>query len=331
MADLGVWTVDGAAPRRVRRSGVDLEKDLEDWIANDSALLADGLTIVGRQLRLEGGPLDLLAIDWDDRWMVIELKRARLYRDAITQALDYASSIAQMDADDLESLLKPGLAAFGDAAELSQAVRRQLDGEDGPREVAVLLAGVGADGGLERIVTHLGGRYGVPISIVSFEVFEPQGGPQLLIREVTEEQIEQRPRRPRRSVGGIHELARDAGVEAEFERFLKMSQKAGLAVQPYRWAVRIAPPANRTRYLMYARPERDGIVLSAGPAEFAEFFPPLTEDEATTAIGPYERGVHLAGADLDARLDQIEAFLKSLPRPGGEDESDWQDVSRRGS
>ena len=77
----------------------------------------------------------------------------------------------------------------------------------------------------------------------------------------------------------------------------------------------IAPPSNRTRYLMYARPERGGIVLSAGPEEFAEFFPPLTEDEATTAIGPYEGGVHLTGADLDARLDQIEAFLKTLPSP----------------
>ena len=320
MADLGVWTVDGDASRRVGRSRVDLEKNLEDWIAADASLLADGLTVVGRQLRLEGGPLDLLAIDWQDRWVVVEIKRERLYRDAITQALDYASSIAQMDGEDLESLLQPGLEAFGDAEDLSQTVRRQLEGEDGAREVAVLLAGVGVDAGLERIVAHLGARYGVPISIVSFEAFEPTDGPRLLIREVTEEQIERRPRRPRRSVDEIHELARDAGVEAEFERFLKMSQKAGLAVQPYRWAVRIAPPANRTRYLMYARPERDGIVLSAGPAEFAEFFPPLTEDEATTAIGPYERGVHLAGADLDARLDQIEAFLKSLPRPGGEDE-----------
>ncbi|MXW36583.1 MAG: DUF91 domain-containing protein, partial [Chloroflexi bacterium] len=75
MADLGVWTVDGDAPKRVSRSGVGLERNLEDWIANDSSLLADGLTIVGRQVRLDGGPLDLLAIDWQDRWVVIELKR----------------------------------------------------------------------------------------------------------------------------------------------------------------------------------------------------------------------------------------------------------------
>ncbi len=314
MADLGVWTVDGDAPRRVGRSGVDLEKDLEDWIANDSSLLADGLTVVGRQVWLDGGPLDLLAIDWQDRWVVIELKRARLYRDAITQALDYTSSIAQMDSEDLEALLRPGLAALGDAEELSQTVRRQLEVEDGPREVAVLLAGVGVDSGLERIVTHLGG-YGVPISIVSFEVFEPQDGPRLLIREVTEEQTERQARGPGHSVDTIRQRARDAGVAVEFDRFLEMSREAGLAVRPYKLAVMIAPPSKRNRYLMLATPERGGIHMHAGPAKFAEFFPPLTEAEATSAIGPYDPRAHFTGADLDARLDQIEAFLKTLPSP----------------
>ena len=318
MADLSVWTVDGDAPRRVGRSGVDLEKELEDWIAADASLLADGLTVVGRQVWLDGGPLDLLAIDWQDRWVVIELKKGRLYRDALAQALDYASSIAQMDGEDLESLLRRDLAALGDTEELASAVRRQLEGEDGPREVAVLLAGVGVDAGLERIVTHLGG-YGVPISIVSFEVFEPQAGPRLLIREVTEEQPERRAAR-RYSVEAIRQRAAEAGVQAQFDRFLEIVREAGLHPRPYALAIMIAPPANRTRYLMYARPEAGGIVLSAGPEGFAEFFPPLTEDEATAAIGPYEHPApHLAGAELDARLDQIETFLRKLPRPDGDE------------
>ena len=321
MADLGVWTVDGDAPRRVGRSGVDLEKDLEDWIAVDASLLADGLTVVGRQVWLDGGPLDLLAIDWQDRWVVIELKRGRLYRDAITQALDYASSIAQMDGEELEALLKPGLAALGDAEELSQAVRRQLDGEDEPREVAILLAGVGVHGGLERIVAHLGG-YGVPISIVSFEVFEPQDGPRLLIREVTEEDTRPPRRSGRRySVEAIRQRAAEAGVQAQFDRFLEIVREAGLHPRPYALAVMIAPPSNRNRYLMYARPEAGGIVFSAGPVGFAEFFPPLTEAKATAAIGPYQHPApHLVGPDLDARLDQIEAFLNTLPPQDGDGE-----------
>ena len=314
--DIGVWSVDGDAPRRVSRGGVGLERRLEDWIARDASLLSDGLTIVGRQVHLEGGFLDLLAIDWRDRWVVIELKRERLYRDALAQALDYASSVARLGADELEELLRPGIEALGDADELSRAVRRQLDGEDGDREVAVLLAGVGVDAGLQRIVSHLG-RYGVPITIVSFQVFEPENGSRLLMREVTEEESPPPRREARRySVDAIRLRAQEAGVAAPFDRFLEMATGAGLVARPYSRAVMIAPPANRSRYLMYARPESGGIVLSAGPVQFAEFFPPLSEEEATAALGPAEPGgaPHLSGAELDARLDQLEAFLQSLPR-----------------
>ena len=317
MADLGMWRVDGDEPRRVGRSGVGLERHLEDWIASDSSLLADGLTVVGRQVHLEGGPLDLLAIDSQDRWVVIELKRERLYRDALAQALDYASSIAAMDGADLEELLRPGLSSLGDAADLASAVRQQLDGEGGGRDVAVLLAGVGVDAGLERIVAHLGG-YGVPITIVSFEAFEPEGGPRLLIREVTEEQTgsPRRARRPRLNIDEMRALAAEKGVAEPFDRLLRMAHDAGLAVQPYRVGVMVAPPTNRTRYLMYARPEQGGVYLHAGPAQFAEFFPPLTEGEATAAIGSFESGAaYQAGAELDACLDHIEAFLRALPRP----------------
>ena len=316
MADLSVWTVDGDAPRRVDRSGVDLEKDLEDWIANDSSLLADRLTIVGRQVWVDGGPLDLLAIDLQDRWVVIELKRRRLYRTAITQALDYASSIARMDSEELEALLRPGLAALGDAEELARTVRRQLKGEDGPREVAVLLAGLGVDAGLERIVAHLGG-YGLPISIVTFEAFEVHDGPRLLIREVTEE--DSRPQRRRYSVEAIRQRAADAGVEAQFDRFLGIVREVHLHPRPTSLAVTIAPPANRTRYLMYARPEAGAVVLSASPEAFAEFFPPLTPDEVSQRIGLSDKGQRLGGEALDAALDRIESFLNKLPRPDEDD------------
>jgi hypothetical protein len=314
MADLGMWRVDGDAPRRVARSGVGLERCLEDWIANDSSLLADGLTVVGRQVWLEGGPLDLLAIDRQrDRWVVIELKRERLYRDALAQALDYASSLAGMDGNVLKERLRPGLATLGDHDELERLVRSQLDGEGEGRDVAVVLAGVGVDAGLERIVAHLGG-YGMPITIVSFDAFQPAGGPLLLLREVAEEGTFAP--RGRRTVDEIRARADEAGVAEPFDRFLDMAQRAGLAVQPHRVGVRIAPAGRRNRYLMYARPEVGGIALSAGPAEFAEFFPPLTEDAATAALGPYEPEPRLAGAELDARLDQIETFLATLPRPG---------------
>ena len=319
MADLGVWTVDGDGPQRVSRSGVDLEKNLEDWIAADSSLLADGLAVVGRQLRLDGGPLDLLAIDWQNRWVVIELKRRRLYRDSLAQALDYASSIAQMDGDELASLLQPGLGSLGDAEELSQAVRRQLSGEEEGREVAVLLAGIGVDPRLERVVDYLGG-YEVPITIVNFEVFQPEDGPLLLIREVTEEQTGTAPRQNSwRTLDEMLQFATAEGVGAQFERLVRIAEEAGLVVRAYKYAVSLVPRQNRTRVLVYAAPTVGGIYFEVNRKAFTEFFPPVTEDDLVAALGTDIHRRFLWREDLDARLDQIEAFLKTLPRQG-EDE-----------
>ena len=113
---------DGEAPQELGRSHVGLEKNLEDWIAQDAALAAEGLTLVGRQLRIDDGQLDLLGIDSQDRWVVIEVKAGVLDSGALHQALYYASSLARLDAAELYGKLEPGLDKFGDREALSARV-----------------------------------------------------------------------------------------------------------------------------------------------------------------------------------------------------------------
>jgi len=91
---VAAWRIEGGRPVRTQPSGVQLERDLEDWIENDPELVGQGLQIVARQLHLEAGRLDLLAVDPVGRWVVIEIKAGRLHRETIAQALDYASSLA---------------------------------------------------------------------------------------------------------------------------------------------------------------------------------------------------------------------------------------------
>ena len=104
MARLAVWTIDGSEnvevggetvqrsqPQPVERSHIELEKHLEDWIVKDEALIAEDLTIVGRQRTFDKGRLDLLGIDSRDHWVVVEIKAGCLGADALTQALSYAA------------------------------------------------------------------------------------------------------------------------------------------------------------------------------------------------------------------------------------------------
>ena len=155
--------------------------------------------------------------------------------------------------------------------------------------------------------------------VVSFEVFEPDGGPRLLIREVTEEQDTPQPG-PAYTVEALHQRALEAGVAAQFGRLVQMSEKAGLAVRPYKVGVKIAHTADRRWRLVWANPRGGGIFIGVDPAVFARFFPSRTEEEVTAAIGLSDNWRDFEGPELDTRLDQIEAFLKKLPRPDAESE-----------
>ena len=51
---IGLWHVHDDGPQKIKTSQVDLERHLEEWIESDPALLRQGLTIVGRQMHVEG-------------------------------------------------------------------------------------------------------------------------------------------------------------------------------------------------------------------------------------------------------------------------------------
>ncbi len=318
MIRLAAWSIDEhecvsrqSTPKRVEYSHIGLEKCLEDWIVNDITLISEGLTLVGRQIVIDNGRLDLLAIDTRDRWVVIEIKPGELDSGALTQALYYASSLAHLDSDEFSGKLKPGLGKFGDIEQRSARVNQLLENEGNEREIAVLLVGAGIHPGLNRMKTFLG-RFGIPISVVSFEVFELEGGPKLLIREVVDEPAKTHPPHRRLTVEAIRHRAVEAGVGRQFDRFVNIAQTAGLAVQPQRASIRVAPQVNRTRFLMYAQPRAGDsggeLCLHVGPKQFAEFYDDIDEAEATVAMAGID-GQYVGGAALDERLDRIEQFL----------------------
>ncbi|MYD92714.1 MAG: DUF91 domain-containing protein [Chloroflexi bacterium] len=322
MTKLAAWSFDAqhggeglqpSQPQSLERSHIELEQHLEDWIAKDVTLIGEGYTLVGRQVSIHDGRLDLLAIDSQDRWIVIEIKPGRLDSGALGQALYYAASLARLDGEELYEKLEERLSDFDEKEALSERVKQQLAGEGEQREIAVLLVGAGIHAGLERMNEFLA-RFGVPISVVSFEVFELEGGPRLLVREVIDEPVMPSSPKQRRTVEAIRVMASEAGVLEQFNRFVQMSEQAGLPVQPQAASVRIAPPQNRTRFLMYAGPRAGAnggeLGIWVGPGHFAEWFQHIDEDTAVAALDNYEDGGYLAGKKLDDRLDQIERFLK---------------------
>ena len=78
--------------------------DLEAWIASHPSIIEEDLLIIGRQVQTKSGPLDLLAVDRRGSLVVLELKRDKLPREVLAQAIDYASDVASWTVDKLSEV-----------------------------------------------------------------------------------------------------------------------------------------------------------------------------------------------------------------------------------
>ena len=151
------------------------ERMFERLLVRSPELLMEGLTLIGRQVMTDGGPLDLLGVDQDGRLVVFDLKRGSLTRQAVAQVLDYASDIGRMDPDGFAKLIegtsgRGGVEKIEDFADWYSQRFSDLEGvlEEPPRMV---LVGLGTDPHTLRIVDFLA-EAGIDISLLTFHAFE---------------------------------------------------------------------------------------------------------------------------------------------------------------
>jgi endonuclease NucS-like protein len=171
--------------------------DLESWIATDPSILRPGLKIIGRQVMTRSGPLDLLAIDRSGDLYVIELKRDRLPREALAQAIDYASDIQSWPVERIsevcatytkQSLEEVFNEAFPDTDLESVTINESQ---------RILLVGFSLDSSLERMIEWLSDQYGVGINAVILKYVRTSSGTELLTKTaiLSEEMEDERARK----------------------------------------------------------------------------------------------------------------------------------------
>ena len=186
--ELRIWRIDDKhdAHLLTKAPRMDTERDLEDILVQNPELLGDGVALVGRQIRTDSGPLDLLGVTSDGTLVVYELKRGGTPRDAITQALDYASSLDEMSDIELADHVgahsgKDGIPEIDDFS--NWYADHSSNGDLSRRgRTAICCAGIGVDDATLRIAKWLR-RSGVDISIIEFAAYQREGE-QLLARYV---------------------------------------------------------------------------------------------------------------------------------------------------
>jgi Holliday junction resolvase-like predicted endonuclease len=319
MTQIALWQIKDDEPAKIRSGGIDLEKHLEDWIEADPSLLEAGLTVVGRQVHTDGGPLDLLAVDPQGRLIVIELKRGTVYRDAVAQAIDYAACVAVMSRSELLEISRSYLQGRGEDGTAEDLLGDVGGEENEPVEVRVIVAGIGRDPGLSRIIDFLAPT--VPVTVVSFQAHKVTDGQQILVREMTEAEVSSAEERGRKlPTPDEHcETADAGGIGVDFRAIVEAAKRHNLYLRSFKTSLMVAPPANRTRCLftIWSEPDPEGRIWAwVGTEPVSEFYP-VDESRVEGALGEQgwkhmdSKDVQKFVAGLDELFGEIEKSQKS--------------------
>ncbi len=158
--------------------------DLERWVKSNPSVLGDDIALIGEQVQTSSGPMDFLGIDSSGNTVIVELKRDKLPREALAQAIDYASDIAGWDPDRLREICKSYTdqpledffqQKFEDVAIEDLAVNQAQ---------RLLLVGFAVEESLGRMIEWLSDQYSVGINAVVLKYIRTPKGDEILSRMV---------------------------------------------------------------------------------------------------------------------------------------------------
>ncbi len=175
-----LWKV-GPCPEALAETVLANERMLEDMIVAAPQLVSDEWMIIGRQEDTGlGGRVDLLALAPDGSLIVIELKRDRTPRDVVAQAIDYASWVEKLRAEDIAAIYNRFSPGKSLADDFRFRYRQPLDEDVLNQNHQIIIVAASLDDSTERIVAYLSER-DIPINVLCFQVFV-NGAEQFLSR-----------------------------------------------------------------------------------------------------------------------------------------------------
>ena len=187
--DFGIWELDETtkgARRLEKTARAETEALLEDVFVRTPSLLMPGLELVGRQMRTSNGNLDLLGVDSEGRLVVFELKRGTLTREAVAQAVDYASWLDSLGDADLSTRIaeNSGQHEIDDIKNFEAWYddHDNWDSLESLRPVRIVLVGLGADESARRMADWLTAK-GADIDLLTFLGYR-HGDSMLLARQM---------------------------------------------------------------------------------------------------------------------------------------------------
>ena len=157
---------------------------MELWIKSNPLILGEDIAVIGEQVQTTSGPMDFLGIDTNGNTVIVELKRDKIPREALVQAIDYASNVADWDIDRFREICQ----SFTNQS-LEEYLQERFEGitiEDLAinQTQRLLLVGFAIEDSLDRMIEWLSDRYSVGISAIMLNYARTAKGDEILSRMV---------------------------------------------------------------------------------------------------------------------------------------------------
>ena len=170
-----IWSLDNK--EQLQKAKLQSELELENLLAAHIEILDPNWLLLGRQIKTVSGKyIDLLCMDYSGDLIVVELKRDMTPREVTAQAIDYASCMAELKLEEVAELYSR---YSGDTKSLNEAYESkyhvELNDESLNCNVRMVIVASQMDTSTERIIKYLREKYGVPINILFFDVFDCDG------------------------------------------------------------------------------------------------------------------------------------------------------------
>lgn len=178
--DLKIWEVSAEDKvTEIIKTKLNLEARLEKWLERDISILSPDLLVIGRQVATDyNGIIDLLCLDNGGNVVIVELKRDQTSREVTAQALDYASWVKNLSADEINNIAVNYFNYLGNEETLEQAFQTKFDKifpEIINSKHKILIVASEIDPSTERIISYLSESYQVPINVGKFNYFNNKG------------------------------------------------------------------------------------------------------------------------------------------------------------
>lgn len=159
-------------------------EDLERWIKSNPEILGEDIAVIGEQVQTKSGSLDFLGIDNIGNLVIVELKRDLLPREALAQAVDYASDLSTWEIDELSEVCQAFTSQSLEDFFTEKFPDTSIEEISINQAQRLLLVGFSIEESLSRMIEWLSSQYSIGINAIILNYTKTSKGDELLSRTV---------------------------------------------------------------------------------------------------------------------------------------------------